>query len=76
MIKPTDSSNDIRPTSSIPMKKIINVDQRRIYFNQIQELNHYKKVIFSDCEYFSILDVFMGTISLGAKFRLNPYQLT
>ena len=51
------------------------MDTRRIHINKLTDLNEYKRIIFSDCEYFSFLDVYIGSIYLGTKFRIHEEQI-
>lgn len=78
MMGSTETLNKIKGSNSPTSKKKIvsEVDRRRIYINNLVNLDQYKRVIFSECEYFSFLDVYIGSCYLGTRFRLKRYQLS
>jgi len=39
-------------------------------------LDQYKRILFAECEYFSFLDVYIGSCFLGTRFRLQQHQLS
>lgn len=64
------------PDQKTPAPKVlVPVDSRRLYVKKIGELDQCKRVVFSDCEYFSFLDVRLDSAYLGTKFRIHNEQL-
>lgn len=78
MMGSSEALNKIKGSSTpINKKKIVTeVDRRRIYINDLTNLDQYKRIIFSECEYFSFLDVYIGSCYLGTRFRLKRYQMS
>lgn len=54
--------------------KIMTVDSRKLYLNNLGELNTYQRVIFSEPDYFSYTDVYLLGMRAGTCVR--PHALS
>lgn len=57
-------------------RKVRSVEHRRIYINSYTSVNTFKRVLFDDCDYFSLTDVYLLSQPMGEKIRIHNYQLS
>jgi hypothetical protein len=55
--------------------KIMAVDSRKLYLNNLGELNTYQRVIFSEPDYFSYTDVYLFGMRTGTCVRPHALSL-
>jgi hypothetical protein len=60
----------------IKIRTTTEVSKKQVFINSLMDLDQYKRVEFDQCEYFSFLDVYIGSCYLGTRFRLQGYQLS
>lgn len=69
----TKSLNDGVPFTA---RKASVVDHRRVYINNHNFLNTFKRILFDDSDYFSLSDVYLLSQTMGEKIRIHNYQLS